>query len=247
MPDLATARERLVYALDAEGLGEARRWVETLRASVGVFKIGYQLFYREGPAAVKLVHELGARVFLDLKLHDIPYTVGKAAAELTRLGVFMFNVHAGGGRAMMTAAVDGSRAAAEEAGLAPPRVLGVTVLTSLDDRSLRELGFKEGAEDSALRLAGLARESGLSGVVASPREAKKIRELCGPNFIILCPGVRPAGSDRGDQARVATPGEAIKAGADYLVMGRHLREAADPESAAQKVLAEIAEALAEGA
>lgn len=231
-------KDRLIYALDADDLGRAREWVARLRDWVGIFKIGFQLFLREGPGAVEMVHEEGCRVFLDLKFHDIPHTVAKAASEAAGMGVYMFNVHAAGGRAMMEAAKD-----AAGSGEGSPLVLGVTMLTSLDGKAAEDVGFCAEPAEMVTRLCDLARTAGLAGVVASPLEAAAIREKHGPGFRIVCPGVRPAGSDRGDQARVATPEAAIRAGADHLVVGRPIRDAKDPEEAARAVLDQIRSAL----
>ena len=228
----------LIYALDADGLAEAKDWVRRLAGVAGIFKIGFQLFLREGPQAAQMVHHEGAKVFLDLKFHDIPHTVSLAAAEAVKMGAFMFNVHAGGGRAMMAAAREGAERACERLKAPMPLILGVTVLTSLDEKAVKEIGFPQKPADLVLRLAGMAQAAGLSGVVASAEEAARIRKECGPDFVIVCPGVRPAGEAKRDQARVATPGAAIKAGADYLVVGRPIREAKDPVAAAQAILAE---------
>lgn len=228
----------LIYALDAPGLPAAREWAEKLADLVGMLKIGKQLFVREGAASVKLVHDLGGRVFLDLKFHDIPHTVSEAAAEATRLGVAMFNVHASGGRAMMEAARQGAERAAAEAGQPRPMIIAVTVLTSLSDTDLREVG--QGAvREQVVRLAALARLAGLDGVVASPLELADIRRECGPDFLIVTPGIRPSGSAPGDQKRTLTPAETIHAGADYIVVGRPIRDAADPRAMAREILAEI--------
>jgi len=208
----------LIYALDHDDIDEAREWVERLISVVKIFKIGYQLFYREGPRAVEMVKDHGADVFLDLKLHDIPRTVEMAAREAARMGVKIVNVHAGGGRAMME--------------------------TSLDDQAVREIGFSGGAEEMVLELAGLARRSGLGGVVASAREAKVIRQRTSPEFIILCPGIRPAGADHGDQARVMTPKDAVESGADYIVVGRPIRSADDPVEQARSIASEASLAFA---
>ena len=240
-PDLMSEieqRDVLIYALDADGLAEAREWIIRLRPAVGVFKIGFQLFLREGPKAVALAHKLGVKVFLDLKFHDIPHTVEQAAREAARLGVFMFNVHAAGGSQMMEAAARGARQEAEKLGGEAPRVLGVTVLTSMDQATVKQVGVRRGPEKQVDLLAALAKQSGLSGVVASPREAKRIRAKLGKDFLIVCPGIRPAGADKGDQARISTPGAAIQAGADYIVVGRPIRDAKDPEAAARAIVEE---------
>jgi orotidine-5'-phosphate decarboxylase len=231
-------RDILIYALDAEGMADAREQVKQLQGVVRVFKIGFQLFLREGPRVVEMVHEAGAKVFLDLKFHDIPSTVEKAAREAVRMGVFMFNVHASGGKAMMKAAVKGAGEEAAVTGAPVPQVLGVTVLTSLDQAAVKEIGFRKGPAGQAEALAALAAKSGLSGVVASPREAAAIKKRGGKNFLVVCPGIRPAGAERGDQSRIETPAAAVRAGADCLVVGRPIRDAKDPAAAARAIVEE---------
>jgi len=238
-------KDALIYALDADGMDEARAWVMRLSESVGIFKIGLQLFLREGPAVVDMVHQAGNRVFLDLKFHDIPHTVSKAVAETVRMGVFMTNVHASGGKAMMEAAAKSAKEEAEGLGREPPLVLGVTVLTSMDEEALSETGMKGPPDQAVTRLAALADQSGLAGVVASPLEASSIRKAHGKNFIIVCPGVRPEGLDKEDQRRTATPAKAMAAGADCLVVGRPIRDAEDPPAAAADILRQISRAKKE--
>jgi orotidine-5'-phosphate decarboxylase len=228
----------LIYALDAEGLEEARTWVKRLRPAIEVFKIGLQLFLREGPAAVEMVRAEGAQVFLDLKLHDIPHTVEKAVREAVLLRAVMLTVHASGGRAMMRAAAEAARDEAAKRGTPVPLVLGVTVLTSLDSAATREIGFGDPPANLVPRLAELARASGLGGIVASAAEAMAVRALVGTEFKIVCPGIRPRGAEVGDQARIGTPAQARAAGADYLVVGRPIRDSADPLAAARAILAE---------
>jgi orotidine-5'-phosphate decarboxylase len=233
---------KLIAALDVPSAAAAIDLADRLRAYVGCFKIGLELFSAEGPP---LVHELvrrGNRVFLDLKLHDIPNTVRGAAREAARLGVTMFTVHAAGGRGMMTAAAEGAREGAGDG--QPPLVLGVTVLTSLTNADLTEIGWNESSLATATRLARLAHASGLGGVVASPHEAAFIRQNLGAGFAIVTPGIRPAASARHDQARSATPQAAIRAGADFLVVGRPITQAADPAAAASAIADEITKALA---
>jgi orotidine-5'-phosphate decarboxylase len=233
------ARDRLIIALDVETLNEAERLVDRLQGLVRCFKIGSQLFTAAGPAAVEHVQKSGAEVFLDLKFHDIPNTVAGAAREATRMGVLMFNVHASGGRAMMTAAAEGAAVATERGGRRPI-VLAVTVLTSLDRASLsRELSVASSVEGHVLHLARMAAEAGLDGCVASPNEIGALRTNRGPGWVIVTPGVRPAGSDRGDQSRIATPRAAVQAGAHYLVVGRPITAAPDPARAAEAVLREM--------
>jgi len=233
-------RDRLIVALDVETLADAERLLDRLQGQVTRFKIGSQLFTAAGPAAVESVHKRGAEVFLDLKFHDIPNTVAGAAREAARLGVLMFNVHASGGRAMMTAAAEGGAAAAKELGVRRPIALAVTVLTSLDRAALsRELGVAASVEGHVLHLAGMAAEAGLDGCVASPNEIAALRTNRGPGWVIVTPGVRPAGSAPGDQARIATPRSAVRAGAHYLVVGRPITAAPDPAAAAAAILQEM--------
>ncbi len=233
-------RDRLIVALDVETPAQADRLTEQLEGQVRHFKIGSQLFTAAGPTVVEAVQKRGAEVFLDLKFHDIPNTVAAAAREATRLGVFMFNVHASGGRVMMKAAADGAMAAARQLSVRRPLVIAVTVLTSLDRATLhREIGIASSVEGYVLRLTELAREAGLDGNVASPNEIAAIRRSLGPDWAIVTPGVRPAGSAADDQSRIATPAAAARAGAHYLVIGRPIIGAPDPAKAAQAVLAEM--------
>ncbi len=228
---MTSPADRLIVALDLEELSAADRLVRTLvPAGIRRFKIGFQLFTRAGPAAVEMVHAHGGQVFLDLKFHDIPNTVGKAVQAAGRMGVWMTNVHTQGGSAMMRQAA----AAADQMLL-----IGVTVLTSMAQKDLNELGVDKILNDQVLDLARLAQSAGLRGVVASTHEARKIRELCGKDFLIVTPGIRPSGEAKDDQQRTATPSEAIQAGADYLVVGRPLAAAPDPERAARKILEEV--------
>lgn len=227
-------------ALDVDEASRACRLAECLAPWVGMFKVGMQLFCSRGPAVVKALQRTGARVFLDLKLHDIPRTVARTSRVLARLGVGMFNVHAAGGAEMMRAAAAAAREEAAARGLPPPLVLAVTVLTNINQEVFsRELGFQGTILEKAVAWALLARECGLDGVVASAREAAAIRQVCGPNFLIVTPGIRPAGAAAGDQKRVATPAEALKAGATHLVVGRPVTGAADPVAAVKGLLAEI--------
>lgn len=229
-------RDRLIVALDLPGLAEAEALVGRLAGVVTTFKVGAPLFTAAGPAAVAMVRKHGGRVFLDLKYHDIPASVAGAVREAARLGVALLTVHASGGSAMLRAAAEAAAAAAP----AGPRVLAVTVLTSLDRAALqRELGVPVAVAGHVLHLAALARAAGVDGVVASPQEAARLRAALGPAALIVTPGVRPAGSPADDQARVATPAAARRAGADYLVVGRPVTAAADPVAAAAAILAEI--------
>lgn len=233
------AADRLIVALDVPSAADALGFVDRLRPVVRTYKVGSQLFTAEGPRVIEAIRERGGRVFLDLKFHDIPKTVAGAAREAARLGAWMFNVHAAGGPAMMRAAKE---AAAEAAGSGQPcpLVIGVTVLTSLGQADWDEVwGRSEALLDVALRLARLAQASGLDGIVASPHEVAAIRSACGPRFRTVVPGVRPPSGDADDQKRVKTPGEAIAAGADYIVVGRPILQAPDPADAAGRVIAEI--------
>jgi len=233
-------KDRLIVALDLDTLGAAERLVEQLAGLVTRFKIGTQLFTAAGPAAVEAVQKRGGEVFLDLKYHDIPSTVAGAAREATRLGVFMFDVHASGGRAMMRAAAESATTAAKDFAVRRPAVIAVTVLTSLDRAALgAELGVTSSVEGHVLHLCELARQAGLDGSVASPNEIHLIRNSLGPGWIVVTPGVRPAGSEANDQARIATPAAATRAGAQYLVVGRPITAAADPHTAAASILEEM--------
>jgi len=233
-------KDRLIVALDVDSLDRAVGLVDALAGQVARFKIGSQLFTAIGPSAVEAVRKRGGEVFLDLKFHDIPNTVDGAAREAVRLGVFMFNVHASGGRAMMRAAAHGAAEAAQTLGVPRPLVIAVTVLTSLDRAALAgELHVASSIEGHVLHLCGLAREAGLDGNVASPHEIRAIRNAMGPRWAIVTPGVRPAGGLRQDQSRVATPRAAAEAGADYLVVGRPITAAPDPAKAAADILAEM--------
>ncbi len=223
-------RDRLVIAIDLSSRDEILRLVDELRGTVGVFKIGLQAFIPNGPSIVREVVASGERVFLDLKIHDIPNTAKHAVAEAASLGAFMATVHAAGGAAMLRACADAS---------ASTLVLGVTVLTSLDEAELVRIGWQGSSMDNAVRLARLAKDSGLRGVVASPLEIASIREACGPDFVILTPGIRPAGADIGDQRRTMTPGQAVATGADYIVVGRPITSAPDPRSAALRIVEEM--------
>jgi len=234
------SKEKLIVALDVPTAAEARALVATLRDAVGMFKIGSQLFTTAGPEIVKEIIESGARVFLDLKFHDIPVQVVGAARAATQLGVSMFTVHASGGTEMMRRAAEVVTETAARTGLARPRVVAVTVLTSVDSVTLSEIGIASSPMEWVLRLATLAAASGLDGVVASPLEAQALRSsLTKPGFLLVTPGVRPAGGPLDDQKRVTTPSAALRAGADYLVIGRPITGAKDPLAAVQTILAEL--------
>jgi orotidine-5'-phosphate decarboxylase len=234
--------DRLLIALDVATAAEALALADRLRGSVGGFKIGKQLFTAAGPDVVRALAARGDRTFLDLKFHDIPNTVAGAVASATALGVWMLNVHASGGAAMMTAARAAADAAAGRADRPRPLVIGVTVLTSLDAAALASIGIVGSPEAQVRRLARLAQDAGLDGVVASARETAAIREACGENFLVVTPGIRGGAAAAGpdDQRRTTTPREAIAAGSSYLVIGRPVTAAADPPAAARAIAAEIA-------
>jgi orotidine-5'-phosphate decarboxylase len=224
------ARDRLIVALDVTSRDEVLALVDELHGIAGTFKIGLQAFVANGPDIVREVIARGERVFLDLKIHDIPNTARHAVASASSLGASIITVHAAGGEAML-------RAAAESAGNA--LILGVTMLTSIDEAELQRIGFGGTPLSNAVHLAKLVRESRLRGVVVSPREISAIREACGSDFVILTPGIRAAGSDRGDQRRTMTAREAIAAGADYIVVGRPITAAPNRRDAAVRIIDEV--------
>lgn len=234
------SKDKLIVALDVETIQRARDLVSILRNDVGMFKVGSQLFTAAGPDIVREIIRSGSRVFLDLKFHDIPNTVAAAAVEATRLGVTILNVHAAGGNEMMqrTAAAVSNTAISED--LTRPAVIAVTVLTSSDATTLEALGMTADPQELVLKLALLAAQSGMDGVVASPLEVSAIRTVVKRSgFLIVTPGVRPRGGARDDQKRVMSPAEAIAAGADYLVVGRPITAARDPGAAARLIVAEM--------
>ena len=232
-------RERLIVALDVGDLGEVKELVKLLASEVGMFKVGKQLFTHAGPQAVRLIQELGGEVFLDLKFHDIPNTVAKAAVEATRLGVKMFNVHASGSLEMMRATAKEARRVCHQQNLRKPIMLAVTVLTSLNQDDLKRVGVDGRVADQVVRLALLTKEAGMDGVVVSPYEVADIRSACGRRFVIVTPGIRPRDAGRNDQQRVMTPADAIQASVDYIVVGRPILAAKDPVAAARKIIAEM--------
>jgi orotidine-5'-phosphate decarboxylase len=237
---------KLIIALDVETAEEARRLVSLLGAEAGMFKVGSQLFTAAGPELVREVVTRGGRVFLDLKFHDIPNTVAAACREAVRLGVTLFNVHAAGGGEMMRRAAEATFETAERENLTRPKLIAVTVLTSANAGVLRETGVAGELEAQVKRLAELAAASGLDGVVASPHEIGAVRSVVArEDFLLVTPGVRPANSPQDDQRRVMTPSEAVRAGADYIVVGRAILNAADPQRAAREIVEEMERAAAE--
>jgi len=232
---VSTSESRIITALDVDTLDKAQYLVRLLKNDVAAFKIGKQLFTRCGPAAVRMVHREGGRVFLYLKFHDIPTTVAKASLEVMRLGVFMFNLHASGGLKMMKTAVDAIRSASAQGGVPKPLILAVTVLTSQGPEDLKWLGIRKPVAEVVTDLAVLAKQAGADGVVASPQEIGAIREVCGRGFVIVTPGIRLATAAADDQQRIMTPRAAIDAGADFIVVGRPITQAGDPLAAAQSI------------
>ena len=227
-----TPRDRLIVALDVADAAAARAMVDRLAGHVGMFKVGSQIFTAAGPDFVREVIARGEKVFLDLKFHDIPNTVAGAVSAAGQLGVSLVDVHALGGKDMLEAAVG----ALPAMGI---RLIAITILTSHKEETLASIGVTGSVADSVRRLAVLAREAGADGVVASPHEVGPVREACGRDFLIVTPGIRPAGSARGDQARTATPAAALASGADYIVVGRPILEAPDPAAAADAIVREL--------
>jgi orotidine-5'-phosphate decarboxylase len=230
-------RDRIIVALDQPDLAGALACARALRGHARWVKVGMTLFYREGPEAVRAMRDLGFDVFCDLKLHDIPHQVEGAARSLALLGAGMLTVHASGGAAMVEAAVRGARAGAAEAGLPVPFVIAVTVLTSMDADTLSSVGVTGPMLEQVVGLGALAKTSGADGVVCSPHEAADLRALLGADALVVTPGVRPAGAESADQARVATPAEALAAGASHLVIGRPITGADDPAAAFDAIVA----------
>jgi len=231
--------DKIIIALDVEDLKQGEKLVQCLQNDVGAFKIGKQLFTGYGPEAVRMVHETGGRVFLDLKFHDIPTTVAKASAEAVRLGVYMFNMHALGGLNMMKHTVETVHETASRGEKQRPVILAVTILTSHSNEDLAQVGIAGSTDDMVIRLARLAKEAGVDGVVASPREIEIIKKACGHDFLVVTPGIRPLSSQKNDQKRTMTPKEALLAGADYIVVGRPVTQAADPLGVIKEIRDEL--------
>jgi orotidine-5'-phosphate decarboxylase len=242
MPEILAPKDRIIFPLDVPSLEQGRELVRLLREHIGLFKVGMEVFTGVGPDVVRMIRDEGGEVFLDLKFHDIPNTVAHAVAQAARLDVRLVDVHTAGGPVMMTKAAEQLNQVCEAEGLARPRLIGITVLTSLDEQGWIATGHTGGIEESVASLARLARDNGLDGVVASPKEIKAIRQACGEDFLIVTPGVRPAGADVQDQKRIATPGKAVADGADYIVVGRPIRQAKDPAAAADAIAKEIGNA-----
>ena len=233
------ADNRLIVALDVRSLDEAKKLVETLGETVNFYKVGMELFYRMGSSVLRYLTAQGKEVFLDLKLHDIPNTVAEGLCSLMEEKVSLLNVHALGGYTMMKTAAKRLREEAARRGVFAPKIVAVTVLTSLGEAEWREMGQTEPIAEKVVRLAKLAQRAGLDGVVASPQEAAAIRRACGNDFIIVTPGIRPLEATPDDQSRVASPAEALRNGATHLVVGRPIRTADNPRAAAQAILEEM--------
>ncbi|MHC1745903.1 MAG: orotidine-5'-phosphate decarboxylase [Negativicutes bacterium] len=233
------ANKRLIVALDMPDMEAVKKMVTQLGDAVQYYKVGMELFYGCGSEAVHFLRDMGKQVFCDLKLQDIPNTVAHGAKMLTHLGVTMLTVHATGGRAMMRAAADEVAKTAAELGIPRPKMLAITVLTSMNEEEWSGLRYSLSIPEQVLNLAKLAQASGMDGVVASPQEAAMIRAACGEDFLIVTPGIRPKDAALNDQSRTAAPGQALRDGASYLVVGRPITKAADPLLAAQKIIAEM--------
>jgi orotidine-5'-phosphate decarboxylase len=236
---LKNPKDKIIFALDVEHFREGQHWVNLLKDHVGIFKVGKQLFTHAGPKVIDMIRGKGQKVFLDLKFHDIPNTVARAGEEATKLNVTMFNLHALGGFEMMRKTVEASKATAKSLGIPKPLILAVTILTSMDEDSLKEVGVQGPLLEEVGRLAQLSLKAGVDGVVASPQEIGIIRQKCGENFLIVTPGIRLPSEKKDDQKRTLSPKEAIKAGANYLVIGRPIKEAKDPLEAVQKIIEDI--------
>jgi len=233
------ADDRLIVALDFHTMDDVKNLVNELGDSVSFYKVGMELFYSVGAGVVEWLKSQDKKIFLDLKLHDIPNTVAGGLCSLMNLGANILNIHASGGFTMMKTAADRLKAEAEHKGIIRPKLIAITVLTSINQEEWSELGGRSELKSQAIILARLAQKAGLDGVVASPQEAKAIREACGSEFLIITPGIRPAGSSIDDQSRIATPAQAIKNGATHLVVGRPIRAADNPREAALSIIDEI--------
>ena len=233
------ADDRLIVALDVHEMQEAKRLVGQIGDAVSCYKVGMELFYSVGPEVVQWLIGEGKRVFLDLKLHDIPNTVAGGLASLMELGADILDVHTSGGYAMMKRAADRVREVSHERGIKRPKLIGITVLTSINQEDWESMGNHVNIKGQVVRLAKLAKKAGLDGVVASPQEARLIREACGEDFLIVTPGIRPRDAAGDDQSRTATPGEALASGASCIVVGRPIRNAQDPRAAALAIAREM--------
>lgn len=237
-----TAKERLIVALDVDTKEEVKTLVDALKNEVGMFKIGLQLYTSMGNEIIRYIKDRECKIFLDLKFHDIPNTVAKSTRVLTGLGIDMFNVHSQGGYEMMKKAKEASIAEASALGINTPKLLAVTILTSLGDKEVQAIGYQKTAKEMVANLGKLAEQAGLDGIVCSPLEADFIKDICGENFLRVTPGVRPLGGTIGDQKRIATPKAALEGGSSYIVVGRPITEAEDVIKAARSIVKEMEEA-----
>ena len=237
------ADNRLIVALDFHTLEDVKAFVEKLGDDVSFYKVGMELFYSVGVPVIDYLREAKKEIFLDLKLHDIPNTTAEGLCSLMRLGATILNVHASGGYTMMKTAADALKKEAASLGIQRPKLIAVTILTSIDQTDWTGMGNSSEIASQVVRLAKLAKAAGLDGVVASPKEAAVIREACGDGFLIVTPGVRPSGSASDDQSRIATPAKALKDGASHLVVGRPIRAVVDPLAAAKEIIEEMRDAI----
>lgn len=233
--------KRLIVALDFSNMDQVTELVEQLGDSVSFYKVGMELFYNVGKEVLEYLNANGKDVFLDLKLHDIPNTTAQGLVALTKLGAKILNVHASGSFSMMQTAAQAVKIEAEKMGIEKPKLIAVTVLTSIDEPNWDALNSKNTIKEQVVALAKLAQKAGMDGIVASPQEAKMIKEACGENFLIVTPGVRPANADVNDQSRIATPKMALLDGATHLVVGRPITKADNPKKAAEAILSEMGE------
>ena len=233
------ADNRLIVALDVHSMTDVHTLIERLGDSVSYYKVGMELFYRVGTEVLTYLHDQKKSIFLDLKLHDIPNTVAEGLCSLINLHADMLNVHASGGYEMMRISVERVHEKAAQDGIPTPKLIAVTILTSIGSDDWKEMGFSQEIRKQVIRFATLAKKAGMDGVVASPQEAAAIREACGPDFLIVTPGIRPAGADINDQSRIATPSAALRNGASHLVVGRPIRAAKEPKAAAEAIIREM--------
>lgn len=233
------ADNRLIVALDVHSMTDVHTLIERLGDSVSYYKVGMELFYRVGTDVLTYLHDQKKSIFLDLKLHDIPNTVAEGLCSLINLHADMLNVHASGGYEMMRISVERVHEKAAQDGIPTPKLIAVTILTSIGSDDWKEMGFSQEIRKQVIRFASLAKKAGMDGVVASPQEAAAIREACGSDFLIVTPGIRPAGADINDQSRIATPFAALQNGASHLVVGRPIRAAKDPKAAAEAIIREM--------
>jgi len=236
---MSPASEKIILALDVETFEEAEHFVKTLSNTIGIFKVGKQLFTHCGPKIIEVIHDHKGKVFLDLKYHDIPNTVARAVEEAAKLKVFMLTIHAMGGMKMMQEAVIACINSSRTMSAPPPLIVAVTILTSLKQEDLGAIGIDLPIEEVVSRLAVLAKQAGVNGVVASAQEAQRIKATCGNDFIIVTPGIRPQDTSLDDQKRVVTPKEALRAGSTFMVIGRPILKASDPLKAAQEIAREV--------